>query len=330
MEIADAVGDEVLWAGAAQAYGWHAIVAGRLREGFEILERAFDVADRHRRPFLAFMGANIRGQFTWGAGAPDEAQAYFERPLRLPYVGNVAYRQQIADGIGRCHASRGELEAARRAAVRRQADLDHPLAQAAARPLGRRSGTRSTRWPRERYATSRRTGNRWDEWASQHLAARVRAPARRARARRSSCSRTRCGSSSTAARRTSSCGCGPTSRARSPSSAASRRRASTSTAAARSSAAARTGAGAPASSASPMRSCSRTRDARTTPSAPSPRRARCSRATGSAASEADLLHQWGRLLAAPERLDEAAELYRRHDAGRVWLERVDADRRRLG
>jgi hypothetical protein len=36
------------------------------------------------------------------------------------------------------------------------------------------------------------------------------------------------------------------------------------------------------------------------------------------------------LVSVPGRLDEAAEIYRRHDAGRVWLERVDADRRRLG
>ncbi|UGS36087.1 BTAD domain-containing putative transcriptional regulator [Capillimicrobium parvum] len=46
--------------------------------------------------------------------------------------------------------------------------------------------------------------------------------------------------------------------------------------------------------------------------------------------EADLLHQWGRSLAAPDRLDEAADLYRRHDVGRLWFERVSADRRQLG
>ena len=45
--------------------------------------------------------------------------------------------------------------------------------------------------------------------------------------------------------------------------------------------------------------------------------------------EADLLHQWGRLLGVPERLDEAAELYQRHHAGRPWLKRVAWDRRQL-
>ena len=114
MEIAEAVGDELLWSGAAEAYGWHALVAGRLSVGFDVLARAFDLADRHRRPFLAFMAANIQGQFSWGIGAPAEAQAHFERPVALPYFGNVAYRRQIADGIGRCHAARGEIAAARR------------------------------------------------------------------------------------------------------------------------------------------------------------------------------------------------------------------------
>jgi hypothetical protein len=48
-----------------------------------------------------------------------------------------------------------------------------------------------------------------------------------------------------------------------------------------------------------------------------------------AGEEADALHQWGRLLAAAERLDEAAALYRGHGAGRLWLARVEADRRAL-
>jgi hypothetical protein len=46
---------------------------------------------------------------------------------------------------------------------------------------------------------------------------------------------------------------------------------------------------------------------------------------GLVAEEAELLHQWGRLLAAPERLEEAAALYRRHDAGRLWRDRVAAE-----
>jgi hypothetical protein len=49
--------------------------------------------------------------------------------------------------------------------------------------------------------------------------------------------------------------------------------------------------------------------------------------------EADALHEWGRALArsgersaAVEKLDQALEIYRIHDAGEPWLDRVRADR----
>jgi DNA-binding SARP family transcriptional activator len=172
MEIGERVGDDVLWASGAQAYGWHKIVAGELREGFAITERAFEAADREQRPFLAFMGSNIRGQWTWGLGAPDEAQAFFERPPRLPYLGKTAYRQEIADGVGRCHLARGELGEARRLlADANAAWLTHSL-----RPL---LDLWEGRWDEvvalaaDVLAASRRTGNRWDEWAAHHFAGRV-------------------------------------------------------------------------------------------------------------------------------------------------------------
>ena len=327
MEIAEAVGDELLWAGAAEAYGWHALVAGHLSEGFEILERAFDAADRHRRPFLAFMAANIEGQFTWGIGAPDEAQAHFERPLRLPYVGNVAYRRQIADGIGRCHVSRGEIEAARRQlpdakptwithSLKPLLDLwdgDLEAADAlAARTL----------------ETSRRTGNRWDEWASRHLAAHVRRLRRQLEPAaglldaalavvvdggapyfelwvRPDLARVlaELGRVEEARQHADRCraivGAGEDWRGR---------------------------AGVVAlADAVVLAHEGRTVDAE--------RVFADGRAVlerhGLRGEAAELLHQWGRLLSVPERLDESAELYRRHHAGRAWLERVEADRRRI-
>ena len=93
MEIAERLGDEALWAGAAEAYGWHKIIAGDLREGFDAQERAFDAADRGQRPFLAWMASNIRGQMTWGIGDPDAgAGASSSARGALPYAQNTAYR----------------------------------------------------------------------------------------------------------------------------------------------------------------------------------------------------------------------------------------------
>ena len=109
---------------------------------------------------------------TWALGDPDESQSFFERALMLPYAQNTAYHRETADGIGRCHASRGEMEQARRLlSDARPAWVTHSL-----EPLLRL-------WDGDWDAvealalrvidTSRRNGNRWDEWASLHLAARV-------------------------------------------------------------------------------------------------------------------------------------------------------------
>jgi DNA-binding SARP family transcriptional activator/tetratricopeptide (TPR) repeat protein len=172
MEIAEELGDDVLWAGAATVYGWHKIVAGHLREGFDAVERAFEAADREQRPFVAWMAVQTSGQMTWGLGNPDRAQRYFERALGLSSVKETSYRQTLADGIGRCHASRGEIDRAR--ALLSDAKptwITHSL-----QPL---LDLWDGNWDRvETLAsrvleTSRRTGNRWDEWAAQHLAGRV-------------------------------------------------------------------------------------------------------------------------------------------------------------
>jgi tetratricopeptide (TPR) repeat protein len=118
------------------------------------------------------MGSQMQGQLLWGLGAPDDAQAHFERLAQLPYVGEVAYRRQIADGVGRCHLARGEVAEARRL-----------LPDATPTWVTHALGPLLDLWDGEWEAvealaarvltTSRRTGNRWDEWAALHLAARV-------------------------------------------------------------------------------------------------------------------------------------------------------------
>ena len=172
MAIAEELGDELLWATGAESGGWHRIVAGELEKGFAQQEAATAVADRERRSLLAWMGLNIRGQMSWGLGAPDEAEAFFERHTNLPYAGKTDYRHETADGVGRCCFSRGELAAAHRLLHdARPAWVTHSL-----KPL---VDLWEGRWEEAEalaartLATSRRNGNRWDEWASHHLAARV-------------------------------------------------------------------------------------------------------------------------------------------------------------
>jgi tetratricopeptide (TPR) repeat protein len=140
--------------------------------GLDTLERAFEVADRRRQSFLAWMASNTVGQLTWGLGDPDAAQAFVERALSRPYIVETAHRHVSADNLGRCHASRGEIAEARSLLVdAKSAWITHSL-----KPLldlwdGNWDDVEALS---ERVLeTSRRTGNRWDEWASHHLTARV-------------------------------------------------------------------------------------------------------------------------------------------------------------
>jgi tetratricopeptide (TPR) repeat protein len=172
MEIAERIGDEALWAGAAQAYGWHQIAAGELAAGFDSVERGFQAADRGQRPFLAWMGSNIRGQMMWGIGDPDSAQKFFERLRDLPYAGETDYASDLADAIGRCHVSRGEMEHARALlSDARPAWITHSLKPLV--DLWDGDWDAVDALARSVFDTSRRNGNRWDEWASHHLAARA-------------------------------------------------------------------------------------------------------------------------------------------------------------
>ncbi|HEX5608925.1 MAG TPA: AAA family ATPase [Solirubrobacterales bacterium] len=172
MEIAERIGDEVAWAAGAQACGWHLIVAGEQGEGFAILERSIEIVGRERRSFLSWMGTNIRGQMSWGLRSPDEAQEFFERLHDLGYVGRTSYRSEAADAIGRCHFLRGETEEARRLlSDARPAWITHALKPMVDIWDGRWDEAQSL--ADQVLETSRRNGNRWDEWASLQLAARV-------------------------------------------------------------------------------------------------------------------------------------------------------------
>ena len=101
---------------------------------------------RGRRPPAALRSSpgwasNMRGQLTWGLGAPDEAQAVLRAPAAACRTSaTTSYRQEIADGVGRCHVVARRARRGARAAARRQAGVDHPRAAAADRPLGRALG----------------------------------------------------------------------------------------------------------------------------------------------------------------------------------------------
>jgi DNA-binding SARP family transcriptional activator/tetratricopeptide (TPR) repeat protein len=172
MTIADELDDGLLWIGAAESNCWHQFAAGNLEYAFRTLESCFEAADTRRRPFLAWTAMNMAGQHAWGIGNPDRAQAFFERGGGLPYIERTAYRHLVADGLGRCHLSRGDLAEARRMLPdAKPVWLTHAL-----KPLldlweGR--WTEVEELAAEVLDTSMRTGNRWDQWSAQHFQGRV-------------------------------------------------------------------------------------------------------------------------------------------------------------
>jgi tetratricopeptide (TPR) repeat protein len=171
LAVAEATGDAAVWAAAAVSEAWFTVIGGDLAEGFAALERAYAAAGRDR-PSLAWMASNTRGQLTWGLGDPDGAEPFFTRLASLPYADDTPRGRTMADSLGRCHVSRGELEQARA----RLPDAQPSWATHALRPLvdlwdGR--WDRVAALAREVLDASRPAGNRWDEWAAQHLAARV-------------------------------------------------------------------------------------------------------------------------------------------------------------
>jgi len=100
-------------------------------------------------------------------------QPFFERWLHIPYAGKTSYRQEVVDGVGRCHFSRGELAEARRLLPEARGGwLTHSLAPLV--QLWDGSWGEVDALAARVLETSRRTGNRWDEYSAQHVAGLVR------------------------------------------------------------------------------------------------------------------------------------------------------------
>ena len=327
MEIADAVGDEVLWSGAAEAYGWHALVAGRLGRG---LRDARAGLRRRRPPPAAVPGVH-------GREHPRPVHLGHRRarrgagPLRASAAAPVRGRRRVPAADRRRdralpRRARGDRRGARHLPDA-TADLDHPLAAAGPRPLGRRprGGRRAGRADARDQPADRQPLGRVGLASARGTRLR---PARRAGTRPSSSRRGRCAIVVDGGAPYFELWVRPD-LARALAEVGSRRGG----ARARRPLRARSSAGgedwrgrAGIDRDRRGRGARRTRAARRTPNASSPRARAVLGRHGLRGEEAELLHQWGRLLAAPERLDEAAELYRRHGAGRLWLDRVAADR----
>jgi tetratricopeptide (TPR) repeat protein len=95
LEIADRLNDERLWCTAAPLYGWHIWGSGRLTEGTELMERAWEKADRLNLAATAFFAAWVAATPGWIGGNPNDTIRWVDRELSKPRVAQAPGQRQI-------------------------------------------------------------------------------------------------------------------------------------------------------------------------------------------------------------------------------------------
>ena len=95
LEIADHLNDERLWCTAAPLYGWHVWGSGRVKEGTDLMERAWVTADRLNLAAAAFFAAWVGATPSWIAGNPNDSTRWVDRELSMPRVAQAPGQRQI-------------------------------------------------------------------------------------------------------------------------------------------------------------------------------------------------------------------------------------------
>ena len=164
MEIADRVGHRRLWGNAAALAGNARASRGELGVGLELVEQAWQEADRLNDPWVAFLAAwSIAGMGLWVSGARSTLGAV-ERELRKPRVAGAAGQRSFLTLLrGQAHVGLGDLVAAEAAHDEAQSLMPWGFD---AMLLGMRGDYEKAV---ERFeatiADSRSSGNRWSEVA---------------------------------------------------------------------------------------------------------------------------------------------------------------------
>jgi len=98
LEIADRLDDERLWCTAAPLYGWHVWGSGRLKEGTDLMEKAWVTADRLNLAAAAFFAAWVGATPSWIAGDPADTIRWVDRELSKPRVAQAPGQRLILAG----------------------------------------------------------------------------------------------------------------------------------------------------------------------------------------------------------------------------------------
>jgi tetratricopeptide (TPR) repeat protein len=109
MEIAERLNDERLWCRAASIYGRHLWASGRIKEGTDLMERAWEKADRLNLDVAAFFATLVGASPGLAHKDPDDTIRWVERELSKPRVAQapgqrnilVSFRSMALIGLGK-------------------------------------------------------------------------------------------------------------------------------------------------------------------------------------------------------------------------------------
>lgn len=140
LELAERLGDDVLWSLAATQHAWHLVATARIDEGFALLDRAMATADRLNHGFATFQATYITmGCWSLLADAPALVDLT-TRELRTPRIAQApSQRHVILESAVTAHIAVGAVPEARRLReriVELEADLPLGAAVISTTPAG--------------------------------------------------------------------------------------------------------------------------------------------------------------------------------------------------
>jgi DNA-binding CsgD family transcriptional regulator/tetratricopeptide (TPR) repeat protein len=109
MNLAERIGDEALWAHAAVIHGGHLCSSGRLASGQELMERAWQRANRLNDP-LTFFASFLGSAYASWLGDQPRAQAWSERELAHRRLGQApGERRRFLSRLASSYALSGHV-----------------------------------------------------------------------------------------------------------------------------------------------------------------------------------------------------------------------------
>lgn len=131
MEIAKEIGSDALWAGAAAMYGWHLFMEGRIKEGLEALDKAWEVADQVDLVFVGFVASWTRGGCSYNLFDLPDAAEWWLKELGKPRLAQAPNQRRVLLGVlSNVHALMGELDKAELIAREAWAPTEDPMTSA--------------------------------------------------------------------------------------------------------------------------------------------------------------------------------------------------------